>query len=165
MKKIFSFLAAVLFAGSMMASDVTITADNCGWGTTAGELSGTVSGVTVAVSNGVTGTTTAEGSTMRVYKDATLTISASENITKIVFNCVANNTTKYGPGCFGAQEGYSYDAKVGTWEGSATSVSFTASSAQVRATSIVVTLAEGGETPVEPTIDQLGSDGCLQARC
>ena len=132
-----------------MAADVTITADNCGWGTTAGELSGIVSGVTVAVSNGVTGTTSAEGSTMRVYKDATLTISASENITKIVFNCVANNTTKYGPGCFGAQEGYSYDAKVGTWEGNATSVSFTASSAQVRATSIVVTLAEGGETPGE----------------
>ena len=79
---------------------------------------------------------------MRIYKDATLTISSASNITKIVFNCVANNTTKYGPGCFGAQEGYSYDAKVGTWEGSATSVSFTASSAQVRATSIVVTLGD-----------------------
>lgn len=149
MKKIFSLLAAVLFAGSMMAQ-VTITPENSSWTSTAGAQTGTVEGVTVAVTNGVTGSTTAEGATMRIYKDATLTISSASNITKIVFNCVANNTTKYGPGCFGAQEGYSYDAKVGTWEGSATSVSFTASSAQVRATSIVVTLAEGGDTPVDP---------------
>lgn len=149
MKKIFSLLAAVLFAGSMMAQ-VTITPENSSWTSTAGAQTGTVEGVTVAVTNGVTGSTTAEGATMRIYKDATLTISSASNISKIVFNCVANNTTKYGPGCFGAQEGYSYDAKVGTWEGSATSVSFTASSAQVRVTSIVVTLAEGGETPVEP---------------
>gem|GEM_PF-2374410 len=142
-------MAAVLFAGSMMAQ-VTITPENSSWTSTAGAQTGTVEGVTVAVTNGVTGSTTAEGATMRIYKDATLTISSASNITKIVFNCVANNTTKYGPGCFGAQEGYSYDAKVGTWEGSATSVSFTASSAQVRATSIVVTLAEGGDTPVDP---------------
>ena len=141
MRKIFSLLAAVLFAGSMMAQ-VTITPENSSWTSTAGAQTGTVEGVTVAVTNGVTGSTTAEGATMRIYKDATLTISSASNITKIVFNCVANNTTKYGPGCFGAQEGYSYDAKVGTWEGSATSVSFTASSAQVRATSIVVTLAD-----------------------
>ena len=131
-------------------AQVTITPENSSWTSTAGAQTGTVEGVTVAVTNGVTGSTTAEGATMRIYKDATLTISSASNITKIVFNCVANNTTKYGPGCFGAQEGYSYDAKVGTWEGSATSVSFTASSAQVRATSIVVTLAEGGDTPVDP---------------
>lgn len=149
MRKFFSFFAALLFAGSMMAQ-VTITPKNSSWTSTAGAQTGTVEGVTVAVTNGVTGSTTAEGATMRIYKDATLTISSASNISKIVFNCVANNTTKYGPGCFGAQEGYSYDAKVGTWEGSATSVSFTASSAQVRVTSIVVTLAEGGETPVEP---------------
>lgn len=131
-------------------AQVTITPENSSWTSTAGAQTGTVEGVTVAVTNGVTGSTTAEGATMRIYKDATLTISSASNISKIVFNCVANNTTKYGPGCFGAQEGYSYDAKVGTWEGSATSVSFTASSAQVRVTSIVVTLAEGGETPVDP---------------
>ena len=123
-------------------AQVTITPENSSWTSTAGAQTGTVEGVTVAVTNGVTGSTTAEGATMRIYKDATLTISSASNITKIVFNCVANNTTKYGPGCFGAQEGYSYDAKVGTWEGSATSVSFTASSAQVRATSIVVTLGD-----------------------
>ena len=131
-------------------AQVTITPENSSWTSTAGEQTGTVEGITVAVTNGVTGSTTAEGATMRIYKDATLTISSASNISKIVFNCVANNTTKYGPGCFGAQEGYSYDAKVGTWEGSATSVSFTASSAQVRVTSIVVTLAEGGDEPVEP---------------
>ena len=139
-------------------AQVTITPENSSWTSTAGAQTGTVEGVTVAVTNGVTGSTTAEGATMRIYKDATLTISSASNISKIVFNCVANNTTKYGPGCFGAQEGYSYDAKVGTWEGSATSVSFTASSAQVRATSIVVTLAEGGDPVVgNPTYYVAGS--------
>ena len=79
---------------------------------------------------------------MRIYKDATLTISSASNISKIEFTCTANGTTKYGPGCFAAQDGYSYEGKVGTWIGSATSVSFTASSNQVRATQIVVTLGD-----------------------
>ena len=145
MKKFFSLFAALLFAGSMMATDVEITPDNCGWATTAAAQSGTVSGVTVAVSNGLTGTDS-NGATMRIYKDATLTVSvASGNITKIVLNCAANNKTKYGPGCFGAQEGYSYEGKVGTWTGSAKNVEFTASGAQVRATSIVVTYEVGAE--------------------
>lgn len=77
----------------------------------------------------------------RIFKDNVLTVSSTAGeITKIVFNCTANNTTKYGPGCFAAQEGYTYEGKVGTWKGSATSVDFTAASAQVRATSIEVTL-------------------------
>ena len=134
-------LAAVLFAGSMMAQ-VTITPENSSWTSTAGAQTGTVEGVTVAVTNGITGSTSAEGATMRIYKDATLTISSASNISKIEFTCTANGTTKYGPGCFAAQDGYSYEGKVGTWIGSATSVSFTASSNQVRATQIVVTLGD-----------------------
>ena len=141
MRKIFSLLAAVLFAGSMMAQ-VTITPENSSWTSTAGAQTGTVEGVTVAVTNGITGSTSAEGATMRIYKDATLTISSASNISKIEFTCTANGTTKYGPGCFAAQDGYSYEGKVGTWIGSATSVSFTASSNQVRATQIVVTLGD-----------------------
>ena len=141
MRKIFSLLAAVLFAGSMMAQ-VTITPENSSWTSTAGAQTGTVEGVTVAVTNGITGSTTAEGATMRIYKDATLTISSASNISKIEFTCTANGTTKYGPGCFAAQDGYSYEGKVGTWIGSATSVSFTASTNQVRATQIVVTLGD-----------------------
>ncbi len=51
----------------------------------------------------------------------------------------ANGTTKYGPGCFTAASGYSYSGKTGTWTGSAASVTFTASSNQVRITEIVIT--------------------------
>ena len=123
-------------------AQVTITPENSSWTSTAGAQTGTVEGVTVAVTNGITGSTTAEGATMRIYKDATLTISSASNISKIEFTCTANGTTKYGPGCFAAQDGYSYEGKVGTWIGSATSVSFTASTNQVRATQIVVTLGD-----------------------
>ena len=153
MRKLFSLLTAILFAGSMFAAEVTITASNSGWTTTAGAQTGTVEGVTVAVTNGMTGKTNDEGETMRIYKDATLTISAESNITGIVFTCTANGTTKYGPGCFNAQDGYSYEAsgKTGTWTGSAKSVTFTAGGAQVRATQIVVTLEGGSTPPVEMT--------------
>ena len=82
----------------------------------------------------------------RIYKGKKLTISltdASKKITKIVFTCTANGTTKYGPGCFAAQDGYTFEASgpTGTWEGNAASVVFTADTNQVRMTSIVVTFA------------------------
>ena len=69
------------------------------------------------------------------------------NITQIVFTCTANNTTKYGPGCFAAQDGYTYADKIGTWVGNAAAVNFTAESNQVRATTIEVTVSgEAGST-------------------
>ena len=144
MKKIFSLLAAVLFAGSMMAQVTILPTDFTA--TTEADYSVTKDGVTVAV---VASTVTNDQ--MRIFKGKTITISAESNISSIVFTCTANGTAKYGPGCFNAQEGYTFEAdgKTGTWTGSATSVTFTAESNQVRATQIVVTLA-AGETPVEP---------------
>ena len=142
MRKLFSLIAAVLFAGSMMAQ-VTITPDNCGWTGTAGAQSGVVEGVTVANTNGLAGVDQSTGvAAMRIYKSATLTISAETNITKIEFTCAENGTTKFGPGCFGEQEGYTFEAEgpKGTWVGSAKQVEFVASANQVRATQIVVTL-------------------------
>ena len=150
MRKILSLFAAVLFAGSMMAAEVTITPENCGWSTTAGAQSGVVEGVTIATGQGVVGAVD-NVAAIRTYKSQTLTISAESNITKIVITCVANGTAKYGPGNFTAT-GYTFEAEgpVGTWTGSAKSVALLASGAQVRATSIVVTLdgeggGEGGE--------------------
>ena len=150
MRKFFSLIAAVLFAGSMMAAEVTITPENCGWSTTAGPQTGVVEGVTIATGQGVVGAVD-NVAAIRTYKNQTLTISAESNITKIVITCVANGTAKYGPGNFTAT-GYTFEAEgpVGTWTGSAKSVALLASSAQVRATSIVVTLdgeggGEGGE--------------------
>lgn len=88
------------------------------------------------------------GEQFRVYKGNILTVSSTVgNITQIVFTCTANNTTKWGPGCFATQDGYSYEGKVGTWAGNAAEVKFTAESNQVRATTIEVTV--GGE--VGPT--------------
>lgn len=88
------------------------------------------------------------GEQFRIYKGNILTVSSTVgNITQIVFTCTANNTTKWGPGCFAAQDGYTYAGKIGTWVGNAAAVNFTAESGQVRATTIEVTV--GGE--VGPT--------------
>lgn len=84
----------------------------------------------------------------RFYKGNILTVSSTiGDITNIEFTCTANNTTKWGPGCFAAQNGYTFKDKVGTWVGNATSVVFTAESAQVRAKTIKVTVGgAAGET-------------------
>ncbi len=105
--------------------------------TTAGAQSKVKDGVTLACTNGV-GTTDAE---LRFYKSSLVTITAptGKKITKIEFNCTASGTNKYGPGCLTGQSTYSYDGAKGTWIGSASSVSFTASTNQVRANTVVVT--------------------------
>ena len=84
----------------------------------------------------------------RLFKGNILTVSSTiGNITNIEFTCTANNTTKWGPGCFAAQNGYTFKDKVGTWVGNATSVDFTSESAQVRAKTIKVTVGgAAGET-------------------
>lgn len=150
MKKLFSFVAAMMATIAMNATVVTITPDNCGWSTTAGAQTGTaVDGVTASVTKGVVGT--AGGFTaMRIYKGETLTISCTKEISAVVFTCTANDDAQYGPGCFAAQDGYSYATKFGTWTGTAaTSVTFVASTNQVRATKIEVYL--DGEIPAAQT--------------
>ncbi len=107
-----------------------------GMSSTAGAQTGTVDGVKIDISNGL-----ANDTQIRVYKGASITISAPEGkkVAKIVFTCTASGDSQYGPGCFSAVDGYTYSGNTGTWVGSSSSVSFTASSNQVRATSIVVT--------------------------
>ncbi len=128
------------------ADDVTVTFTA---GTDLGSYSNTTDasngdqvtkdGVTVAVSNGLMA-----AAQYRFYKSSTVTVTSTVgDITKIVFTCEASGTTKYGPGCFAEQDGYTYSDATGTWTGSASSVSFTASSNQVRASKIVVTVGEG----------------------
>ena len=105
-------------------------------------------GITLSCSNG---TITADQ--FRFFKSQTLTISSTAgNITSIEFTCTAANDTKYGPSGFGELEGYSYSGKVGTWTGSAASITFSTTNNQVRATQIIVTIAGegGGNTPDEP---------------
>ena len=153
MRKIFSLLAAVLFAGSMMAQ-VTITPSAI-TAAESTEINATIEGVSLNITQG---TVTADQ--IRIFKNQTITISAESNITSIVFTCLAKGAAKYGPGCFTAQEGYTFeeDGFTGTWTGSATSVSFEASANQVRASQIVVTL-EGGE--VSDTYTVAGNDAAI----
>ena len=58
--------------------------------------------------------------------------------------CSGSGTGQYGPGCFGtgAPEGYTYNGNVGTWIGYESSVEFTASGSQVRATSFKITFIQ-----------------------
>lgn len=118
----------------------------------AAEFEVTKNGVTIAVSQGIIGTYNNECH-YRVYKNQTLTVtSTAGNIVSVEFTCTANDEEKYGPGCFTVDGGeYTYSGAVGTWTGDAATVTFTASSNQVRTTQIVVTLA-GGATYVENVI-------------
>lgn len=104
-------------------------------------------GSTVAINGGVV------DNQLRVYKDATLTISAPISITKITINAVSYKSIAADG--FTASEGtytLSTDKLTGTWEGSSKTLTFTASGGQVRITSIVVTLNDA-EMPVKvPTI-------------
>ena len=115
----------------------------------------------------LTGTDTPLGNddNYRIYKGKTLTISiysgSEKAIKSIEFTCTANGTNKYGPGCFAEQDGYSYSGNTGTWSGNAKAVSFTASSEQVRATSIVVTTGTDGVPTTEEKINAINTRASL----
>lgn len=102
----------------------------------------TKDGITLSLTDGMLGNNSDED--YRTYASNTLTISSKYNITQIVFTCTAEGTTKKGgPGNFKVTQGggsYKYSGKVGTWTGSAASISFkTATGKQVRAKTIEVT--------------------------
>lgn len=152
MKK-FLLLFVSFVCSLIVSAQSTITFDNSveGWTGDAGEQTAKLGGVTVATSQGLLAST----GEYRFYKNQTATISSSVGkITKIEFTCTANGTAKYGPGCFeltsGGGEYVAGENKIGTWTGSADEVVLTASSNQVRATTIVVTI--GGTTSVTPFI-------------
>ena len=149
----FSLLSLLLMVcGMAMAEKVTILPSDFTAVSTS-DYSTTKDGVTVAVTS-----STVTGDQMRIFKNQSITISSTAgNMSKIVFTCTAAGTEKYGPGCFAAQEGYSFEGTKGTWSGDAASVTFTASSNQVRVTQIDVTIGQDGENPdpdPEPTVTE-----------
>lgn len=150
MKKIYSlFIALLALVGVAQAQTVVFDATKDVYGTDpkkTGAMEISKDGVTIAI----TGGTLANGTDYRFYKNQTLTVSCESEIAEIVFTCTANGTAKYGPGCFEAQEGYSYEGKVGTWTGSSTSVSFKAATDQVRATQIEVIIKNTDPNYVAP---------------
>ena len=143
MRKIFTLLTLCLLASAAWAAEVTfIPANDQGTGsTTAGAFYIEKDGVRIDVENGLVNDTQ-----YRFYKNKNVTISSTAgDILKVVFECTAEGTNQYGPGCFTAAPGnYSYEGKIGTWEGQSNSVVFTAATNQVRATKITVTVGEAG---------------------
>lgn len=139
MKKIFSLFAAVLFAGSMFATEVTFTKEDfAGQGTanTGSEVSATKDGVTFTFSKGY-----CADESLRCYAHGALSITASKTIEKINFTTTGGKTG-----------GLDAEVEVG-----ATSYSVADLASQARFTEIKVTLADGGDTPQEDTWTVAGS--------
>ena len=148
-KLLLSFVALFMGLGVAVAQEktVVITGADALWSSTAGEQSGTKEGVTISTTQGLGNDTQ-----YRAYKGQTFTVSVAEgNITKIELTCTASGTAKYGPGNFtDATSGtYTYAGTVGTWMGSASEVTMTASTNQVRMTEIKVTYQIGESTGPE----------------
>ena len=142
MKKFyFLFLFALIASiGNLYAAEKTVTFDATIDKSSTKTL--TKDGITLSLTDGMLGNNSDED--YRTYASNTLTISSKYNITQIVFTCTAEGTTKKGgPGNFKVTQGggsYKYSGKVGTWTGSAASISFkTATGKQVRAKTIEVT--------------------------
>lgn len=149
MKKIYFLFMFALIAsiGNLYAAEKTVTFD-----ATADKSSSTTlskDGITLSLTAGSNGSGTLNnGKDYRPYSGSTLTISSEYNITEIVFTCGKNGKTKGGPGNFTVTQGggsYVYNGNVGTWTGSAKSISFKAD-AQVQAKTIEVTYEEVAET-------------------
>ena len=163
MKKLLLSIVA-LFMGMGMAvaqeKTVVITGEDALWSSTAGEQTGTKDGVTISTTQGLGNDTQ-----YRAYKGQTFTVSVAEgNITKIELTCTASGTAKYGPGNFtDATSGtYTYAGTVGTWTGSAESVTMTASLNQVRMTEIKVTYQIGESTGPEAVSLALAEASAVQ---
>lgn len=128
-KTMFLLCALVVGSSSAWAVDVTFTA-----GTDKGATSISKNGVTVFMS------TMNRDDNYRTYANTNMTVtSTAGNITSVEVTCTASGTSDYGPGNFSGT-GYTYSGYVGTWSGSATTVTLKASS-QVRMSKIVVTCA------------------------
>lgn len=150
MNKILRYLFVAAFAAVSslsFAGIVTFDAAN-----DKGQMVGSSTGADEVAKEGITISVSPTGSfgngqQYRVYKGSTITIASTVgNITKVEFTCTASGTSKYGPGCFtnGSVGGYTFEGTAGTWTGDAASLSLKASSNQVRATQIVVTVNDGG---------------------
>lgn len=139
MKKFyFLFLFALIASiGNLYAAEKTMTFDAKVDRSSSTTLS--KDGITLSLSGGGTFD---NGTDYRPYAGSTLAISSEYNITKIVFTCAASTGTKKGgPDKFSVTKGggkYEYKGFIGTWTGSAVSISFKADK-QVQAKTIEVT--------------------------
>lgn len=104
-------------------------------------------GVVVSIDQGVLN----NSKEYRIYKGATMQISANRNISTVVFNCTKAGKTNYGSGNFTTTDGeYSFEGKMGIWKGNTKNILLKAQTGQVRATSITIYF-EGESTDVPST--------------
>ena len=108
---------------------VTFTA-----GTDTGDTSVTKSGITVSMS------TMSRDDNYRTYANTDMTVIAEsgKTIKSIVATCTGSGTNNYGPGKFSGSGYTASSGNTGTWTGSLSTVTLSAS-AQVRMTKIEVT--------------------------
>lgn len=169
MRKLFSLLAAVLFAGSMMAGTATLTIENFA----ATSFTDQASGISVTTAKNGGGTEpayNATGKDLRVYAKGSVTIEAAQNITAISFTISTQGKRRLAPLTANVGE----VAVAGTpdftaeWTGSATSVTITVGdkadygtdgntkAGQLDFTAIVVTFdGEGGGDPIVVVYDTI----------
>lgn len=163
MKKFFSILAAVLFAGSMMAETVTLKMEDYA------ATSFTGKGITVSTAKNTGGTEpayNATGKDLRIYAKGSITISAEANITAISFTISTQGKKRLAPltvnvGTVTVKGTPDFTA---TWIGSAKEVIFTvgdkadygtdgnSKAGQLDFTEIEVTLEEGSGPAVSTPV-------------
>lgn len=143
MKKFFSLIAAVLFAGSMMAIDFTLSSAE------AVEKDG----VTVTFDKGAGSSTPAwYDNGLRLYAKNTVTITSTSPITAISFNWEKQGTKAFSTATASVGD-YTHPTEPGEgkWTGSATTVTFTLGDAgQLLLNTFSVTLGEGGGVTPDP---------------
>lgn len=158
MRKFFSLFAAVLFAGSMMATDVTLTMAD--YAATSFEAEG----ISVSTAKNTSATTPAynvNGKDLRVYAKGSITIEAETNITSISFVISTQGKKRLAPltANTGSVEVKGTPDFSAVWTGSAKSVTLTVGdkadygtdgktkAGQLCFTAIEVTLEGGTPTP------------------
>ena len=150
LRGILCLLLYVVGLASAWGEEVTVTFD-----ASTNELNWRVGGAQTGTKDGITISTTAgayntNDKDYRIYKSETLTIACDNaNITKVTITCSASGTNEYGPGNFTNPTSgtYSYSQKMGTWTGSAQTITLTASGSLVRMKKIVVTYKNTTPSP------------------
>ena len=161
MKELLTFFLTALLAFSVgWAEEVTMTMSNY-YSTSSSTDAGTISEGDVTITFGIgQGSVTPQyyssGSAIRFYASNTMTISVSSGTISNVN--VTFNTTNYAgqASTWSASDGNwssSSSNQVGTWSGSASSITFTNGSNQVRFNKITITISGGStvETCATPT--------------
>lgn len=140
----------------MLAPLCGVSAEEVTFGTAdanTSEKSITKDGVTISITDG----TFNNGTDLRVYANATFTVSSLSPIIKMEMTCKASETaSKGGPNGFSTSDGtYTYSGYNGSWSNTTglNEIKFTASK-QVQITSLVVTLESDDKTPTTLIFDE-----------